>query len=90
MHLPLTTLTMTVVHTVAPDMPLDTAIQTLVRQHVDLVNVVEDGKLIGVLSVRDIVMRVGRSSNGPARPVAQLERADGPPRHSGKGVFAGE
>ena len=59
MHLPLTTLTMTVVHTVAPDMPLDTAIQTLVRQHVDLVNVVEDGKLIGVLSVRDIVMRVG-------------------------------
>lgn len=59
MHLPLTTLTMTPVHSIPADASLDTAIQTLVRQHVDLLNVVEDGELIGVLSVRDIVTRAG-------------------------------
>jgi CBS domain-containing protein len=59
MHLPLTALSMTQVHAVAPDAPLDVAVQTLVRQRVDLVQVVEDGKLIGVLSVRDILMRIG-------------------------------
>ena len=59
MHLPLTALTMTQVHTVSPDAPLDVAVQTLSRQKLDMVEVVEDGKLVGVLSVRDIAQRVG-------------------------------
>ena len=59
MHLPLTTLDMTKVHGVAPDMTLEVAIQTLVRQKLDIVEVVENGKLIGLLSVRDVMTRVG-------------------------------
>ena len=59
MHEPLTALAMTKVHAVAPDATVDEAVQTLVRQQVDLLEVVEGGKLIGVLSVRDIVNRVG-------------------------------
>jgi CBS domain-containing protein len=59
MHLPLTALSMTQVHAIAPDVTLDVAVQTLVRQHVDLLNVVENGKLLGVLSVRDVVTRAG-------------------------------
>jgi CBS domain-containing protein len=59
MHLPLTALNMTQVHTVAPGDALDVAVQTLVRQKVDLLHVVENGKLLGVLSVRDILMRAG-------------------------------
>jgi CBS domain-containing protein len=51
MHLPLTTLSMTKVHAVPPEAPLDTAIQTLIRQKLDMVEVVDaGGKLLGVLS----------------------------------------
>jgi CBS domain-containing protein len=60
MHLPLTTLEMTKVHAIAPEAPLDTAIQTLVRQKLDMVEVVDQtGKLLGVFSVRDVISRVG-------------------------------
>jgi CBS domain-containing protein len=61
MHLPLTSLHMTQVHAVPPDAALDVAVQTLVRQKVDLVQVVDPatGQLLGVLSVRDIVTRAG-------------------------------
>ena len=59
MHLPLTTVELSVIHAISPDDPLDVAVQTLVRQKVDLLEVVEKGKLIGLISVRDIVMRVG-------------------------------
>ena len=69
MHLPLTTLSMTTVHAVAPDAPLDVAVQTLVRQKLDLVEVVEpaSGKLVGVLSVRDVLTRVGPDYRGKLR-----------------------
>src|SRR5690349_9340914 len=60
MHLPLTTLEMTKVHAIPPDAPLDSAVQTLVRQKLDMVEVVDGtGKLMGVLSVRDVISRVG-------------------------------
>src|SRR5687767_9860560 len=59
MQLPLTSLKLTVLHAVAPETPLDVVIQTLVRQRVDLIEVVEGGKLIGVMSVRDVLTRVG-------------------------------
>ena len=59
MHRPLTSLSMGQVHAVSPDVPLDVAVQTLVRQHLDLVDVVEDGKLVGVLSIRDVLTRAG-------------------------------
>lgn len=59
MQLPLTALKLTPVHTVFPETELDVAVQTLVRQKVDILEVVENGKLVGLLSVRDIVTRVG-------------------------------
>ena len=59
MQLPLTALKMTSVHMVPPDTTLEVAVQTLVRQHVDILEVVENGRLIGVLSIRDVVTRVG-------------------------------
>ena len=59
MQLPLTALKMTRVHAVPPETTLEVAVQTLVRQRVDLLQVVEDGRLVGVLSVRDVVTRVG-------------------------------
>lgn len=59
MHLPLTTLSMRQVHAVSPDASLDTAVQTLVRQQLDMVDVVDDGRLVGVLSVRDVLTRAG-------------------------------
>ncbi|HZN68563.1 MAG TPA: CBS domain-containing protein [Tepidisphaeraceae bacterium] len=59
MQLPLTSLKMTAVHAVAPDVTLEVAVQTLVRQKVDLLEVVEHGRLMGVLSVRDVMTRVG-------------------------------
>jgi CBS domain-containing protein len=76
MHLPLTTLSMTTVHAVAPDAPLDVAVQTLVRQKLDLLEVVEDGKLVGVLSVRDVLTRVGPDYAGKLqRPVREFMTA---------------
>ena len=59
MQLPLTSVGMTPVHAVGPDTPLGDVVQTLVRQKIDLVEVVEAGRLVGVLSVRDVVTRVG-------------------------------
>jgi CBS domain-containing protein len=59
MQLPLTAIKMTPVHAIAPETPFEVAVQTLVRQKVDLLEVVENGKLIGVLSIRDVVTRIG-------------------------------
>ena len=59
MHLPLTTLSMRQVHAISPDVDLDVAMQTLVRQQLDIVDVIEGGKLVGVLSVRDVLHRAG-------------------------------
>jgi CBS domain-containing protein len=59
MQLPLTSIKMTPVHAIPPDTTLGDAVQTLVRQKADLLEVLENGKLIGVLSVRDVVTRVG-------------------------------
>jgi len=59
MRRPLSSLELTTIHSISPDEPLEVAAQTLRRQKVDLLEVVEDGRLIGVLSVRDIVARVG-------------------------------
>ena len=59
MHLPLTSLDLTVIHAISPDDPVEVAAHTLRRQKVDVLEVVEDGRLIGVISVRDIVTRLG-------------------------------
>ena len=59
MRRPLSSLELTTIHSISPDETMDVAAQTLRRQKVDLLEVVEGGRLIGVLSVRDIVARVG-------------------------------
>ena len=74
MHLPLTTLSMRQVHAVSPDAALDVAVQTLVRQQLDMVDVVDgDGRLVGVLSVRDVLHRAGPEYRAKlAQPVRQF------------------
>jgi len=59
MRRPLSSLELTTIHSISPDETLEVAAQTLRRQKVDLLEVVENGRLIGVFSVRDIVARVG-------------------------------
>ena len=59
MRRPLSSLELTTIHSISPDETLEVAAQTLRRQKVDLLEVVENGRLIGVISVRDIVARVG-------------------------------
>ena len=72
MQLPLTALKMTAVHAVPPDTALEVAIQTLVRQHVDILEVVDNGRLVGVLSVRDVMTRVGPDYQGKLKdPVSR-------------------
>src|SRR3954454_23456561 len=73
MHQPLTALELTPVHAVSPDTPMDVAVQTLVRQKVSLLEVVKDGRLVGVLSIRDILERVGPDyAEKLAAPVSQF------------------
>ena len=73
MQLPLTSVGMTAVHAVPPDTALEVVVQTLVRQKVDLVEVVDGGRLVGVLSVRDVVTRVGADYQAKlARPVREF------------------
>jgi CBS domain-containing protein len=59
MELPLTALEMTKVHSVSPQTTVEDAVHTLNRQKLDILEVVEGDKLVGLLSVRDIVTRVG-------------------------------
>jgi len=73
MHRPLTNLELTVVHAISPDTPVEVAAQTLLRQKLDLLEVVEDGRLVGVISVRDIVTRVGPDYQDKlSRPVREF------------------
>jgi CBS domain-containing protein len=73
MHQPLTALEMTRVHAIPPETPLEDALQTLVRQKVAILEVVEDGQLVGVLSVRDVIDRVGADYATKLRsPVSQF------------------
>jgi CBS domain-containing protein len=77
MQLPLTSVGMTAVHAVAPETPLEVVVQTLVRQKIDLVQIIEGGRLIGVLSVRDLLTRVGSDYGGKLRlPVRQFMTAN--------------
>jgi len=59
MHLPLTAMELTTVPALAPDATVETAVQTLLRQKLDFLQVVENHQLVGVFSVRDIMTRVG-------------------------------
>lgn len=60
MQLPLSALSLTQVHALPPDTPLEEAVHALCRQKIDLAEVVEaDGRIVGVLSVRDVTARVG-------------------------------
>ena len=59
MELPLTALGIKAVPTIAPEEPLGEAIRLLAEEKLDLLAVAENERLLGVLSVRDIVTRVG-------------------------------
>ena len=73
MHLPLTSMDLTIVHAIAPDSPVSEAVQALVQQNIDMVEIVEDDQLIGVLSVRDIMTRVGVDyASKLSRPVREF------------------
>lgn len=73
MQMPLTALSMTKIHAVTPDTTLDAAIAALLRQNADILEVVEDDQLVGVLSVRDIINRVGSDyASKLSRPVREF------------------
>ena len=60
MQLPLTELGVQKIHVIGGDTPLDAAVHTLLRQQADLLAVVDEGGMLaGVISVRDLVTRVG-------------------------------
>lgn len=77
MQLPLTALSLTQVHVVPPDMPLEAVVHALCRQQTDLVEVVDAaGRLVGVLSVRDVVTRAGPDYRDKLdRPVSEFMTA---------------
>lgn len=77
MHLPLTALPFNPIHAVAPDATLEVAVQTLARQKVDVLEVADGGCLVGVLTVRDIVNRVGPDFAAKlASPVREFMTSD--------------
>lgn len=70
---PLTALEQTKVYAIEAGAPLEDAIHALNRQKLDILEVVEGGQLVGLLSVRDIMNRVGVHYQGKLRlPVRQF------------------
>lgn len=59
MQRPLGSLPLGTPRTIGPDQSLADAVQTFADENRGLLNVVEDGRLVGVLSVRDVMTRVG-------------------------------
>jgi CBS domain-containing protein len=76
MHLPLTALEFETVHAISPNTTVEDAIHTLNRQKLDILEIIEDEKLIGLLSVRDIVTRIGPDYRAKmSQPVRQFMTA---------------
>jgi CBS domain-containing protein len=76
MQLPLTALEFATVHAISPDTTVEAAIHTLNRQNLDILEITENEKLIGLLSVRDIVTRIGPDYRGKmSQPVRQFMTA---------------
>jgi CBS domain-containing protein len=73
MQLPLTELGMSQIHAISPDTSLEVAVHTLIRQQADILEIVENERLVGLLSVRDVVTRVGAEYAGKlSRPVREF------------------
>src|SRR5688500_10399220 len=73
MKMPLTDLTISPMTKIAPAATLQEAVDTLRREHADILAVVDgEGHLIGLLSVRDVMTRVGADfSEKMDTPVSQ-------------------
>jgi CBS domain-containing protein len=65
-----------VVHAVAPGDPASVALQVLADHNIGLVVVLDAGKLVGVLSERDLVRHAGRSGALRDARVADLMSSD--------------
>lgn len=66
-----------VVHSVPPSAPVLEAIRTMAEHHVGALLVIEDGRLVGIVSERDYARKVvlkGRSSS--ATPTADIMTAE--------------
>lgn len=57
---------------IAPDAPLRDACRTLCQRHVAVLAVVEEGRIVGLLSEHDVILR----AICPGRPVSELTVAD--------------
>lgn len=55
-----------------PETPLSDACRTLCQRHVAVLAVVEDGRIVGLLSEHDIILR----AICPGRPISDLQVAD--------------
>ena len=67
-----------VVHSVGPGDPVSVALQRMAQHRIGLVVVLESGRLVGVLSERDLVRRAGQPDATTLRdlPVAELMTRD--------------
>jgi CBS domain-containing protein len=70
---PLGSIGLTAPRTISPDQPLADAVRIFADENRGLLNVVEDDRLIGVISVRDVMTRVGPNyKNKLKRPVREF------------------
>lgn len=73
MTLPLTSLEPSQIPTIEPDAPLERAVRELSEKKLDMLAVVDAERLVGLLSVRDILTRVGtRFAELRDRPVSEF------------------
>ena len=66
----------TTLFTVNPDMMLSDAVLTMDEHDIGSVAVMENGKLVGMLSFREVVRRQLEHRSGPTRPVAEIRVSD--------------
>ena len=70
----------TTLFTVNPDMMLSDAVLTMDEHDIGSVAVMENGKLVGMLTFREVVRMLARRQlehrSGPTRPVAEIRVRD--------------
>ena len=66
----------TTLFTVNPDMMLSDAVLTMDEHDIGSVAVMENGKLVGMLTFREVVRRQLEHRSGPTRPVAEIRVSD--------------
>ena len=75
-HTPLSALVRYPLVSVAPSTPLREAVEVFRRENVGTLVIVEDGKLVGIVTERDLVEKAYRSTTPGDAPVSAVMKAD--------------